>query len=114
AAAARFGFTPSERLWNPLPLYHVGGLLPWLALASAGGCLLTAARFQPGPALHQMRRHGATFAYPMFPNIFEALVEHPGFDLPVLTTLRAFVQVASEPQLRRAQRRLPDAAEISA
>lgn len=114
ATAQRFKFTAEERFWNPLPLYHVGGLIPWLALTSAGGRLLSAPRFEASSALRLMTSQNVTFAYPMFPHIFQALEEHRAFRAASLPRLRAFAQVAPEPQLRAAQVALPQAKEFSA
>lgn len=114
ATARRLRFTAEERFWNPLPLYHVGGLIPWLALTAAGGALLSAPRFEASSALRLMRRQGVTFAYPMFPHILQALVENRAFEADSLDRLRTFAQVAAEPQMRAAQDALPQAIEFSA
>jgi fatty-acyl-CoA synthase len=114
AMAERFQFGPADRLWSALPLCHVGGLYSFLAITGAGGAWLSQAHFEPGAALSLMKRGRATFAYPMFPNIVQALLEHPSYRASDLGLLRGFTHVGDEAALRRAQAALPTATEISA
>ncbi len=49
AAAERWRLTHDERFWNPLPLFHMGGLFPLLAHFWVGATILTETRFDAGP-----------------------------------------------------------------
>ena len=70
--------TAGDRFWDPLPLFHIGGIVPML------GCLGSGATFVPRRAtstprvsLRQLQDERCTVAYPAFDLIWLAMLDHP-------------------------------------
>jgi acyl-CoA synthetase (AMP-forming)/AMP-acid ligase II len=112
--AERLDIRGNDRLWDPLPLFHMAAILPLLAIISRGGCYLTDAHFDAGDSLDQITRERATMLYPAFPTIMADLVSHADFDPASLGSVRLINNVAPADQLRQNMRLLPDAIHISA
>ena len=51
AGRTRFELVANDRLWDPLPMFHMSFVLPFVACLDAGAALLSMQRFEPGPAL---------------------------------------------------------------
>jgi fatty-acyl-CoA synthase len=100
AVVERFRLTASEVFWDPLPLFHMGGLLMLVANLYAGGTFLTMTHFEPGSALRQMEAEGCTFAYPCFPTITQGLIHHPDFERTDLSRVRALLDTSPPATLR--------------
>ena len=49
--AKRYEMQPSDRFWSPLPIYHIAGILPMVAVLDLGGSYLTIPNFDAGVAL---------------------------------------------------------------
>src|SRR5262249_26505434 len=47
AAAERWELTSEERFWNPLPMFHMGGVFPLLAHLHVGATIVTMTHFEP-------------------------------------------------------------------
>jgi acyl-CoA synthetase (AMP-forming)/AMP-acid ligase II len=112
AVSRRFRLTPDDRLWDPLPLFHMGGVLPWLACTDAGSTFCTMTHFDPVEALSMIDRERATFLYPTFPTITQELLHHPDLARIDLRQVRAMVNVAPPDLLRTMQAALPRAVQI--
>jgi acyl-CoA synthetase (AMP-forming)/AMP-acid ligase II len=113
AVARRFELGPADRFWDPLPLFHMGALLPLLATLVTGGTFLTTAHFDPAEALVTIVEEGATVLYPTFPTITQELVHQPGFAEADLGAVRLVVNVAPPDQLRAMQSAFPRAVQVS-
>lgn len=103
----RFELTEHERFWDPLPLFHMAGLLPTLANLLRGGATLSMTHFDAGTALRQLAEERATFAYPAFPTITQSLIHHPDFVKSDLTRLRGLLESAPPEALQDLQETLP-------
>lgn len=113
AGRTRFELTAADRMWDPLPMFHMSFVLPFVACLDAGAALLTMERFEPGEALAYMEREGATVNFASFPTITEAFLNHPSYD-PSRLRFRLVNNVAPPDQLRAMQARMPFARQISA
>lgn len=113
AGRTRFELTATDRLWDPLPMFHMSFVLPFVACLDAGAALLSMERFEPGEALAYMAREGATVNFASFPTITEAFLNHPSYD-PGQLRFRLVNNVAPPDQLRAMQARMPFARQISA
>jgi acyl-CoA synthetase (AMP-forming)/AMP-acid ligase II len=100
AVSDRFELTEDERLWDPLPLFHMAGLLQLTAIVHTGGTFLTMTHFEPAAAIRQMEQERCTFAYPCFPTITQSIVHHPRFDPSRLRDVRAVLDTATPDTLR--------------
>lgn len=88
AVAERWSLTEDERFWDPLPLFHLAGLLLLMATLQVGGTFLTTTHFEPAEAIRSMTAERCTFAFPCFPTVTQAIVRHPSFDPAALSAVR--------------------------
>ena len=68
-----------DRMWDPLPMFHMSFVLPCIACLDAGEALLSMHHFDPGEALRHMEREQVTVNFASFPTITEAFLNHPDF-----------------------------------
>jgi fatty-acyl-CoA synthase len=113
ALAERYRLGDHERFWDPLPLFHMGAMIPMLAVLHSGGSFHTMTHFEPGPALSQVESERCTFMYPAVPTITQALVHHPNFKQTKLARVRAVLAQGLPQALRELQGSFPGAAVIS-
>jgi fatty-acyl-CoA synthase len=109
AAAERWELVHDERFWNPLPMFHMGGVFPLLAHMHIGATVVTLTHFEPGMALRQLEEERITFAYPTFPAITQALIHHPDFDSTDLSAVRLVNDTGPPETLRAVQERFAPA-----
>ena len=105
AAAERWELTTDERFWNPLPMFHMGGVFPLLAHLHVGATIVTMTHFEPDVALRQLEEERITFAYPTFPVITQALIHHPDFERTDLSAVRLVNDTGQPETLRAVQER---------
>ena len=110
----RYFLSPDDRLWAPLPMFHMASILPLLCCFDAGAALLSMNRVEAGVALEMMERERATVAFPAFPTITNALITHPRFESTDLSRLRRLNNVAPLEMLRRFQDAFPQAVQTGA
>lgn len=84
----RYRIDAIDKVWSPLPIFHIAGILPMIMVLDAGGAYLTIPHFEAGVALDMLGREGATVAYPSFVTIMQDLITHPKFATTNLTKLR--------------------------
>ena len=88
ALGARYQLGPADRFWSPLPIFHIAGILPLVAVLDVGGAYLTIPHFDAGIALEMLERERATVAYPCFVTIMQDLIGHPRFAHSDLSSVR--------------------------
>jgi len=86
--AKRYEIEAGDRFWSPLPIFHIAGILPMVAIVDAGGAYLTIPNFDAGVALGMLAREKATHAYPCFVTIMQDLIAHPDFATTDLSSVR--------------------------
>ncbi|OYY70298.1 class I adenylate-forming enzyme family protein [Sphingomonas sp. 28-63-12] len=86
--ARRYAIGAGDRFWSPLPIFHIAGILPMVAIVDAGGAYLTIPSFDAGVALDMLEREKATHAYPCFVTIMQDLIAHPHFATTDLSNVR--------------------------
>jgi fatty-acyl-CoA synthase len=107
----RFFLTGADRFWDPLPMYHVGFIIPLLGVVDAGATLLAMNHIETDAALGLIDRYHATCLYPAFPAIANVLLDAPStysFD-----SVRVILCVGAPAILRRLQAKFPAAVQIS-
>ncbi|NJC32908.1 acyl-CoA synthetase (AMP-forming)/AMP-acid ligase II [Sphingomonas jejuensis] len=77
-----------DRVWSPLPIFHIAGILPMTMVLDLGGAYMTIPHFDPGVALKMLGRERASVAYPSFVTIMQDLITHPSFATTDLSALR--------------------------
>jgi fatty-acyl-CoA synthase len=113
AGRTRFELVAGDRMWDPLPMFHMSFVLPFIACLDAGAALLSMHRFEAGDALRYMEREKVTVNFASFPTITEAFLNHPDFAATNLS-FRLINNVAPPDVLRSMQARMPFARQISA
>ena len=112
AAAGAFG--PDDRMWTPLPFFHVSAIVTLAACLHSGMSLVhVGARFDPSVGVDQLERERCTLAFPAFETIWLEILNHPGFDAERLA-LHTVINVGTPGSLRRMQEMLPSVPQISA
>ena len=109
ALAQRFRLTPEDRMFDPLPLFHMSSMLPMAACRFAGTCFIGTAHFESGPALEMLERENVTIVYAGFPAIVSSLTAHPDFAGWSQSHLRIMHVVGPPDLLKRYQRQFPQA-----
>lgn len=84
----RYMMTAADRFWSPLPIFHIAGILPMVAVFDVGGAYLTIPRFEAGMALKMLESERATMTYPSFVTIMQDLINHPDFPNTDLSRIR--------------------------
>nr|WP_310523549.1 class I adenylate-forming enzyme family protein [Polymorphobacter sp.] len=84
----RYEMARGDRFWSPLPIFHIAGILPLVAVLDVGGAYLTIPNFDAGVALAMLETEKATHAYPCFVTIMQDLLSHPRFAQTDLSSVR--------------------------
>lgn len=109
----KFRMTSRDRVWMPLPMFHIAGIVVLLGTVFQAGRFLTDTNFDPEQALEQLEREAATIIYPAFATIALALVGHHSFAQRDLSSVRLALNVGSAGFLEQFQKQFPQAVEIS-
>lgn len=88
------GVQPEEKIWAPLPFFHVGGVGPMTAALSKGAGFFTAVHYESSRALAQIRRYRPEHLYPAFFNIALPLLREPDFCKEDIAPARTMLCVA--------------------
>jgi fatty-acyl-CoA synthase len=110
----RYFLTPDDRFWDPLPFFHMSTILPLIACFDAGAALLCMGRFEADAALRMLAEERVTVAFPAFPTITSALINHPDFASTDLSRIRRLNNVAPPDTLRQFQAAFPQAVQTAA
>jgi fatty-acyl-CoA synthase len=100
--------------WDPLPMFHMGGIMLMSSVFAAGGRFISQAHFTPEQALELMTREHPTVVYPLFPTITLDLIHHPDFAEAGIEGVRLVGSVAPPDVQRRIQDAFPSARLFSA
>ena len=84
----RYEMTQDDRFWSPLPIFHIAGILPMVAVFDVRGAYLTIPHFEAGLALEMLEKEKATATYPSFVTIMQDLISHPSFPKTDLSRVR--------------------------
>ncbi|RZF63657.1 AMP-dependent synthetase [Sphingomonas populi] len=84
----RWQYRQGERVWSPLPLFHVAALSALLSSIDAGGTFIGHERFDPGESLRAIERERATIVFLPFVTFLQAMLHHPDFSTTDLSSVR--------------------------
>jgi fatty-acyl-CoA synthase len=107
-----FSMTAEDRFWDPLPLFHIGGIVPLFGCFAARATFCHAGYFDPAVALRMLADERCSVAYPTFETIWLAVLDHPRFPHTDLSALRLIHNVGVPERLLRMQERLPSAVQF--
>lgn len=105
---------PDDRMWDPLPLFHMSTILPMAALFDAGAAFITSTHFEAGAALRMIEAEKATMLFAAFPTITAALVNHPDFKARDLSRVKRINNVAPPDLMRQFEAAFPQACQTAA
>jgi fatty-acyl-CoA synthase len=112
-AQSRFFLTREDRYWDPLPLFHIGGIVPMLSCFSVPCAYVHAGHFDPDVALRQLEEERCTVAYPAFETLWLGVLNHPRLSDTDLSHLRLIQNIATPERLSYMQERMPWVTEVS-
>ena len=114
AMVERLEVPDGDRWWDPLPMFHMGGIMLMSAVFAAGGTFISQQHFDATRALELIRAERPTVLYPLFPTISLDLIHHPAFAPGGLDHVRIVGSVAPRDVQQRLQDAFPSAILFSA
>ena len=97
-ARTRLFMGEQDALWDPLPLFHCGGIVPMFGCFSVGAKYCHAGFFEPTAALKMISEERCTVLYPAFEMIWWGVLNHPNYASTDLSRVR-LVQTVVTPEL---------------
>ena len=85
----RWEFNETDRVWSPLPLFHVAALLAMLSVVDAGGTFYGLPHFDAGESLKQIEENKVTFLFLPFVTFHQAMIAHPDFERTDMSAIRS-------------------------
>ncbi|MGW0003081.1 class I adenylate-forming enzyme family protein [Nocardia grenadensis] len=113
AAHTRLELVGADRVWTPLPLFHIGAVAFAVASIYAGCTYCHVGLFNPAAALEQLEKQRATVALPGFETVWLPVLNHPDFADRDLSALRLVMTVGVPERVREMANRLPHAVQVS-
>lgn len=108
-----FHVTSDDRMWNPLPMFHVSAQAPLVGVLGAGAAFVSMPRFTPDEALELIERERVTLMFPAYPTLTGPLLDHPSRTPRTFARVRALLSVGPPDLLRAYQQQLPDTTIVS-
>ncbi|MGW0630571.1 class I adenylate-forming enzyme family protein [Streptomyces sp. NPDC002758] len=105
-----FELTADDRLWNPLPMFHVSAQAPLTGVLDAGGSYISTLHFDGTTALAQIEAEQVTVLYPAYPALMQPLIKDREKSATALRAVRAVLNVGPPDLLEKYQKALPEAA----
>lgn len=87
-AVDRWRFTPQERAWSPLPLFHVAAMLAMLGAVAVSGTFIGQPHFDAGESLRQIEQEKVTMMFLPFVTFHQAMIAHPDWPKADLSSVR--------------------------
>ncbi|MDE2465150.1 MAG: long-chain fatty acid--CoA ligase, partial [Alphaproteobacteria bacterium] len=108
----RWEFDDNERVWSPLPLFHVAAMLAMLSVLEVGGTFYGLPHFDAGASLKQIEAERATMLFLPFVTFHQAMIEHPDFektDMSSVKLMNSCFAVMPESVAKAYRRKTPQA-----
>lgn len=112
--AARFGLGPDDKVFNPLPFFHMSTMLPMAACRASGSAQICTLHFTPGAALDVLEAERPGFAYVSFPTLVSGLLGHESFAQRDMGFVKFLHCVGPPDLMRRYQAAFPNAFYVNA
>jgi fatty-acyl-CoA synthase len=112
-ATTRFMLSPGDAMWNPLPLFHCGGIVPMLGCFATGAKYCHSGHFEAGAAIRMIADERCSVLYPAFETIWRAVLDHPTFSTAEFAAVRLVQNIATPTRLIEFERRMPWAKQVS-
>ena len=84
----RWAFTADERVWSPMPLFHIAAMLAMIGAIEVGGTFIGQPHFDPGESLRQIEAEHATMLFLPFVTFHQAMIAHPDWERTDMSSVR--------------------------
>lgn len=112
-ARTRLLLTDEDALWDPLPLYHCGGIVPMFGCFSVGAKYCHAGFFDAAEAIETIQRERCTVLYPSFEAIWLPILNHPDFVQADFSHVRLIQNIATPERMVQFEERMPWARQVT-
>jgi fatty-acyl-CoA synthase len=112
-AKTRFLLTPDDSLWDPLPLFHCGGIVPMLGCFAVGAKYCHTGSFNAEEALRMIQDEKCTVLYPSFETIWLPILNHPEFKKADLRHVRLIQNIATPERMIQFEALMPWAPQVT-
>jgi fatty-acyl-CoA synthase len=106
AIAQRLGIREHDRVFSPLPLFHIAGYIPLLSAFHARATYVTNRYFEPDAACATVARHQCRVAWSGFDTILRAMLDASDAGAGSLDSLEADALIGPPPTMQALERRL--------
>lgn len=110
----RWKMTENDVFWDPLPMFHMSSILPFMACTISKSTFLSTIHFNVDSSIRTLIEKDVSIAFPAFPAVMVALINHKDFLPENLKKLRLINNVAPIETLRSFQNKVPQASLVSA
>ena len=87
-ARNRWAFTAEERVWSPMPLFHIAAMLSMVGAIEVGGTFIGQPHFDAGESLRQIEAEKASMLFLPFVTFHQAMIAHPDWDKTDMSSVR--------------------------
>ena len=87
-ARNRWAFKYDERVWSPMPLFHIAAMLAMLGAVEVGGTFIGQPHFDARESLRQIEAEKATMLFLPFVTFHQAMIAHPDWDKTDMSSVR--------------------------
>ena len=87
-ARNRWAFRDDERVWSPMPLFHIAAMLAMLGAIEVGGTFIGQPHFDPGESLRQIEAEKPTMIFLPFVTFHQAMIAHPDWSKTDMSSVR--------------------------
>jgi fatty-acyl-CoA synthase len=87
-ARNRWAFGEDERVWSPMPLFHIAAMLAMVGAVDVGGTFIGQPHFDAGESLRQIEAERATMLFLPFVTFHQAMIAHPDWDKTDMRSVR--------------------------
>ena len=87
-ARNRWEFSGDERVWSPMPLFHIAAMLAMLGAVEVGGTFIGQPHFDAGESLRQIEAERATMLFLPFVTFHQAMIAHPDWAASDMSLVR--------------------------
>jgi len=114
-ARNRWAFKEDERVWSPMPLFHIAAMLAMLGAVEVGGTFIGQPHFDAGESLRQIEAERATMLFLPFVTFHQAMIAHWDWDKTDMSSVRLMNSCFS--QMPRSigdayRQKMPDALQV--
>ena len=87
-ARNRWEFSDTERVWSPMPLFHIAAMLAMIGAVDVGGTFIGQPHFDAGESLRQIEAEAATMLFLPFVTFHQAMIAHPDWERTDMRSVR--------------------------